>query len=215
MRVVAHLRQKPSETDAVGRRQRRSGLQRRIVQCGFHHALAVVETSLHTQCADVIAKAFKLMCLPRRHAAIGVKDHDFHRRLLVKCGADSGAGIAGGRDEDRQRLIVVMTQAAQTRGKKTRAYIFECSGRAVEKFEHGCFGMVLQGTQRCSECQCFGTDRGKLAGEFISHKKWREQRCCRVRQRSVWIKTVGMQRGQMIGHVETAVRRQSCRNGIA
>jgi hypothetical protein len=69
----------------------------------------------HAQRTDVVAEAAELVCLPWRDRSIGIQDHHFVRRLLMKCGADRGTRIAGGGNQDRQRRASVRGAAGAGR----------------------------------------------------------------------------------------------------
>ena len=111
-------------------------LQFRIGQGQFCHALAVIERSGNAQRPHVVAEAAELMCLPRRHAAVGVKNDDAKMRHFIKCGSDRRAGIAGCGDNDRQRLLAAVVQTVHASGKETRTEILERGGGPVKKFEN-------------------------------------------------------------------------------
>ena len=172
--VVAHLRQQTAEADAVGGTERRDRTQRVVAQRLLGHTLTVVERAVDAQGAHIAAECAQLVRLAWRDAAVGIEDRDLEAGQSGEGCAYSRAGVARGRDDDRQRLVRLARKPLHAGGEEARAEILERGGGSVEQFEY-VVAWRGQRAQRRVEGECLRADRRQFGCERVVDEERREQ----------------------------------------
>ncbi|MNU98853.1 hypothetical protein D3C71_889740 [compost metagenome] len=212
VRVIAHLRQPAPKADAVGRAQRHLRLQRAVAEGLLDHRLAVIERPGHAQGLDVVAEAAQLVCLARRHPAVGIQHHYADPRLAVERSGNGGAGIAGGGHHDGQLSGALALQVGQAGRQEACAEILERCGGAVEQLQHVVAGRT-QRAQRRGEVEGLFAQARQLRLQCIASEIQREHRGGIGGQRSLRRPRTRLR--ALRRHVQAAIGGQARSDGLA
>ncbi len=205
-------------------RSKRS-IQLRIHECGFHHALAIIEGAAHREALDVLTPAGELLFLGRGHQALGKQHRHLAAGLAVEGRRDGAAGIPGGGDQDVERPLPGSAQACHARRQKARAKILEGRRRAMKELEHA--KAPVRGKRHPGRGKIEGLrqDPGQLSLKFAVAQQRREQQCAdpgQARGGQILIRRHADPRAQrcrlmqrpLLRHVQAPIRRQSFEQGL-
>ena len=194
--IIHDLRQDPAPVDGVCRREEiplvlQIFAQNWVGENALHAALRVVEVSPHGAHADVLPfLADHLQLLDIRHAAVGVENENFRMLHIAESFERGLAGVAGGRDQNADRLV--LSGLFEARREKIRQHlkrhILERARRpvpelhdipAISQVFHRCGLRVIKFT--CA-IRLFGKAKQLFLGKFLEIPLHDLCRALRVRQ---------------------------------
>src|SRR4051812_5665535 len=156
--VVDRLRQQPPDVHRVRGCQLDARAQIGVRERFARQPVAVVEAAGDRVGADIRPFAVEhrqLRFLGRTHPAVRIQDDDTGVGSAMKRVADGAAGIAGGRHQDRERIVATVQRRHQPR-HCSRADVLEGERRPVEQLERVDAGLDLD--ERNREIQRFDDD---------------------------------------------------------
>ena len=149
LEVVADLRQQTTDINRVGGVEAKRDLQLFIVKRLLNQRLTGVEITVNRHGFDVAAQGAEQLLLQRANLTARIEDNYFDVRQAVEGMRHGRAGVAGGRGQDRHRLIAC--DMRQHLGHKTAAKIFKRQGRAVEQLQAADIILYLSDRRREGE----------------------------------------------------------------
>ena len=170
---IGHLRQQPADIDRIGGSQPVPRREGGIGESGLHQPLAIVEIAVHLQRLHRRGPAAQLARLEWGDPALWIEDPGAEVRPPFGRRPDRTTRVAGGRDEDGERLA----EPGEAGGEEARAEILEGTGRAVEQLQrpHGRTRRIGH-DNRHRKIERFGADRGEVGRERIAIEEWRQHR---------------------------------------
>jgi len=133
--VIEHLRQQAPHVDRVGRGEQEVR-QVGILEGGLHQALAVVEGAVHGQRTHAGTPGDELLLLHGTDLPFGKQQNDLDAGLSREAVGHGAAGVAGGGDQDGERLGLFLHEVRHAPRHDARAEVLEREGGAVEQLQH-------------------------------------------------------------------------------
>ena len=147
------------------------------------------------------------MRLARGYPALREQHHNLHARPAVERRGHRAAGIAGGRDQDRQRAFSRLRQSSEAGGQESRADVLERGRRAVEKLEQPRASLADGKVgQRHRECERLRDDVAETGGQRGILEKRLQQSSRDLVQGPGTVEVAGFEPRQFFRQVEPAIR---------